>query len=86
LTGEAVEVLLGGGVLQDVDGDLLAEIAAGLRESAPQAHVRPTAAPAIVGAALLGLDQLGAGSEAQSRARRELSVAFSRLEGVDASG
>jgi N-acetylglucosamine kinase-like BadF-type ATPase len=86
LTGEAVEVLLGGGVLQDVDGDLLTEIAAGLRESAPKAHVRPTAAPAIVGAALLGLDQLGAGSEAQSRARRELGVAFSRLEGVAASG
>ena len=32
LTEEPVEVLLGGGVLQDVDGDLLAAIDAGLRE------------------------------------------------------
>jgi N-acetylglucosamine kinase-like BadF-type ATPase len=86
LTGEPVEVLLGGGVLQDVDGDLLAAIDAGLREAAPAVRVRPTAQPAIVGAALLGLDQLGTGVEGQGRVRRELGDAFSRLEGVGSIG
>ena len=82
LTEEPVEVLLGGGVLQDVDGDLLKAIETQLRELAPRASIRPTAAPAIVGAALLGLDQLGADDEVQARTRRELGIAFSQLEGV----
>jgi N-acetylglucosamine kinase-like BadF-type ATPase len=86
LTQEPVEVLLGGGVLQDVDGDLLAAIDSGLRETAPNVTVRPTASAAIVGAALLGLDELEAGPEAQSRLRRELGAAFSRLEGVATVG
>jgi N-acetylglucosamine kinase-like BadF-type ATPase len=72
LVGQPVEVLLGGGVLQEVDGDLLAAIDAGLRAVAPAVTVRPTAAPAIVGAALLGLDAVGADAEAQARLRREL--------------
>jgi N-acetylglucosamine kinase-like BadF-type ATPase len=71
LMNEHVEVLLGGGVLQDVDGDLLAAIDADLREHAPAATVRPTASAAIVGAALLGLDELEAGSAAQERLRTE---------------
>jgi N-acetylglucosamine kinase-like BadF-type ATPase len=86
LTQEPVEVLLGGGVLQDVDGDLLAAIDFGLRDAAPNVTVRPTASAAIVGAALLGLDELGAGSEAQARLRRELGAAFSQLEGVATVG
>jgi N-acetylglucosamine kinase-like BadF-type ATPase len=86
LTQEPVEVLLGGGVLQDVDGDLLAAIDSGLRESAPNVTVRPTASAAIVGAALLGLDELEAGTEAQARLRRELGAAFSQLEGVATVG
>ena len=86
LESEPVEVLLGGGVLQDVDGDLLAAIDAGLREDAPAVTVRPTASPAIVGAALLGLDELGAGAPEQARARRELGAACSRLEGVVSIG
>ncbi len=86
LAQEPVEVLLGGGVLQDVDGDLLAAIAAGLREEAPAAAVRPTASPAIVGAALLGLDELAVGRDAQERLRRELGEAFSQLEGVTSIG
>jgi N-acetylglucosamine kinase-like BadF-type ATPase len=83
LTNDSVEVLLGGGVLQDVDGDLLAAIDAGLREHAPAVTVRPTASAAIVGAALLGLDELEAGQAAQERLRRELASAFSGLEGVN---
>ncbi len=71
LTNDSVEVLLGGGVLQDADGDLLAAIERGLREAAPNATARPTASAAIVGAALLGLDELDAGPEAQRRVRKE---------------
>ncbi len=71
LMDDHVEVLLGGGVLQDVDGDLLAAIDAGLREHAPAVTVRPTASGAIVGAALLGLDELEAGPAAQDRLRTE---------------
>jgi N-acetylglucosamine kinase-like BadF-type ATPase len=82
LADEPVEVLLGGGVLQDADGDLLGAIRAGLQEAAPRVTVRPTASPAIVGAALLGLDQLGADTEAQERLRRELGDRFRELEGV----
>ena len=84
LKDEPVEVLLGGGVLQDVDGDLLDAIDGGLRESAPRVDVRPTRSPAIVGAALLGLDQLGLdGRRAVARRRRELGrSASSQLEGV----
>jgi N-acetylglucosamine kinase-like BadF-type ATPase len=86
LTSEPVEVLLGGGVLQSVDGDLLAAIEGGLRAVGPAITVRPTATPAIVGAALLGLDELDATAEAQARLRRELGDAFSRVEGVTSIG
>jgi N-acetylglucosamine kinase-like BadF-type ATPase len=86
LAHEPVEVLLGGGVLQDVDGDLLKAIDAGLREAAPAVTVRPTASAAIVGAALLGLDELGAEASVQARLRSELGEAFSRLEGVATIG
>jgi N-acetylglucosamine kinase-like BadF-type ATPase len=71
LINEPAEVLLGGGVLQDVDGDLLAAIDSGLREHAPNVTVRPTASAAVVGAALLGLDELEAGPDAQARLRAE---------------
>jgi N-acetylglucosamine kinase-like BadF-type ATPase len=74
LTNDAAEVLLGGGVLQDADGDLLAAIDRGLRESAPNVTVRPTASAAIVGAALLGLDELDAGPDAQRRLRTEFEA------------
>jgi N-acetylglucosamine kinase-like BadF-type ATPase len=83
LMEEPVEVILGGGVLQDADGDLLAAIDNSLREHAPAVTVRPTASPAVVGAALLGLDQIEAGADAQRRLRADLADAFSRLEGVN---
>jgi N-acetylglucosamine kinase-like BadF-type ATPase len=82
LSDRPVEVLLGGGVLQDVDGDLLATIQNGLREIGTEITVRPTASPAIVGAALLGLDELDADETAQERLRQELGAAFERLDGV----
>ena len=82
LAKEPVEVLLGGGVLQDVGGDLLAAVKAGLAQIGSAITVRPTASPAIIGAALLGLDELGADEDTQQRLRRELGAAFERLDGV----
>jgi N-acetylglucosamine kinase-like BadF-type ATPase len=78
LEREPVEVLLGGGLLQTADGALVEGIAAGLREVGPSISVRATMSPAIVGAALLGLDEVGAGPDAQARLRGELGAAVAR--------
>jgi hypothetical protein len=86
LESEPVEVLLGGGVLQSAGGDLLTRIQDGLRSVGANITVRPTATPAIVGAALLGLDELGADGEVQERLRQELATAFSSTEGVTSGG
>jgi len=72
LESERFDVVLGGGLLQHGDAELVAEIAAGVHDTAPHASVRPTAAPAVLGSALLALDHLGAGADARARLRREL--------------
>jgi N-acetylglucosamine kinase-like BadF-type ATPase len=72
LQEEVFDVVLGGGVLQEAAPPLVAAIAQGVHVTAPGAVVRPTAAPAIVGSALLVLDELGAGDDAKARVRREL--------------
>jgi N-acetylglucosamine kinase-like BadF-type ATPase len=71
LTQQAVPVALGGGLMQSGDARLIGAIKAGLAHDAPTATVHVTSSPPIVGAALLGLDELGAGSEAQDRLRHE---------------
>jgi N-acetylglucosamine kinase-like BadF-type ATPase len=63
------EVLLGGGLLQGEDSRVVEQI----REGLPGIAVRVTGAPPIVGAALLGLDQVAADAEALARARAELA-------------
>jgi N-acetylglucosamine kinase-like BadF-type ATPase len=75
LERDPVEVLLGGGLLQTADGGLVDRIAEGLREVGPAITVRATMSPSIVGAALLGLDELGAERGAQERLRTELGAA-----------
>jgi len=80
LTDEPVEVLLGGGLLQSGNGRLTKAIEAGLLEVGRSIAVRTTGSAPIVGAALLGLDALGAGAEAQRRLRRELEAAIARVE------
>ncbi len=72
---EPVEVLLGGGLMRAGDGRLLGAIEADLREVGDQIVVHRTASPPIVGAALFGLDALGAGEEARERIREELEAA-----------
>jgi N-acetylglucosamine kinase-like BadF-type ATPase len=66
------DVVLGGGLLQRAAPSLVAAVAEGVHLTAPGAVVRTTATPAIVGSALLVLDELGAGDEAKARVRREL--------------
>ena len=80
LAAEPVEVLLGGGLLRSGDGRLTAAIEAELRGIAPELRVRTARSAPIVGAALLGLDELGAHEEIQERLRRELGSAVERLE------
>jgi N-acetylglucosamine kinase-like BadF-type ATPase len=75
LTGEAADVVLGGGLFQNDGGWLVERVAERLAAVAPRAAVRLVDAPPVVGAALLGLDDLNAPAAAKERARRELSGA-----------
>src|SRR5205814_3494882 len=59
LEEDMFDVVLGGGLLQHAAPQVVAAIAQGVHLTAPGAVVRPTAAPAIVGSALLVLDGLG---------------------------
>jgi N-acetylglucosamine kinase-like BadF-type ATPase len=69
LTGQATPVILGGGLLAARDPLLTAGVLAGMKADAPDAAVRITDIPPVAGAALLGLDHLGAGPEAERRLR-----------------
>jgi N-acetylglucosamine kinase-like BadF-type ATPase len=64
---EPIDVVLGGGVLTGGHAGLLSEITRRLAEEAPRAVPRVVAAPPILGAALLGLDRIGAAPGAQER-------------------
>ena len=75
LAGEPVEVLLGGGLMRAANGRLEGAIAEGLNEVGPQITARVVPELPIVGAALLGLDDLAADAAAHARLRRELAVA-----------
>ncbi len=70
---EPVEVLVGGGLMRDAGGRLAEAIDAGVRRLGSQITARVVREPPIVGAALLGLDQIGAGAVAHARAREELA-------------
>ena len=67
-----VDIVLGGGIFSSGDEDFLGRIGRGLAEVARQARVRVLDVPPVVGAALLGLDTIGARPEAQRRARAAL--------------
>jgi N-acetylglucosamine kinase-like BadF-type ATPase len=81
LAGEPAEVLLGGGLLQTGNGRLSGSVEAELRRIAPHVCVTAPSSPPIVGAALLGLDALGAAHEAQRRLRQELEAAVEAERG-----
>jgi len=72
---EPVEVLVGGGLVQAGDGRLVDAVSAGLAAADLRLTVRATSSSPIVGAALLGLDELAASPEAKVRAATELAAA-----------
>jgi N-acetylglucosamine kinase-like BadF-type ATPase len=80
LQAQQVEVVVGGGLMRGADSELLGRIESGLQRIGPQLVLRRTSAPPIVGAALLGLDAVGAGADAQARLRVELSAAVEKHE------
>jgi N-acetylglucosamine kinase-like BadF-type ATPase len=73
LDGQPVEVLLGGGLFLRAESPLVDAVRIALGAIGADITVQATGVPPIVGAALLGLDELGAGGEAQARVRRELT-------------
>ena len=81
LTNEPADVVLGGGLLQNDAGRLVERIAERVAIVAPAASVRLVDSPPIVGAALLGLDELDVAAAAQARVRRELSAAERGADG-----
>jgi N-acetylglucosamine kinase-like BadF-type ATPase len=74
LTALATPVVLGGGVLAARDPLLTGEVAARLTAGAPQAAMHIVDVPPVVGAALLGLDHVGAGPAAERRLRAALTA------------
>jgi hypothetical protein len=73
LTDRDVDVVLGGGVLRRDDPAFLDRIRAGIAGVAAAARVRQATDPPVVGAALLGLDRLGAPPGAAGRLRATLT-------------
>jgi N-acetylglucosamine kinase-like BadF-type ATPase len=75
LTGLAVPVILGGGVITARNPLLMAGITRQLTEAAPAAEVRVIDVPPVAGAALLGLDQVSAPPAAAARLRAAYGIA-----------
>jgi N-acetylglucosamine kinase-like BadF-type ATPase len=62
-----VEVVLGGGVFDTAYGGFLERVTEGIHRVAPNAVIKRLAAPPVLGAALLGLDAIGASDAAKQR-------------------
>jgi N-acetylglucosamine kinase-like BadF-type ATPase len=69
LDGQPVPVVLGGGVLTARDPLLTAELTRRFADEAPRSVLRIVEIPPVAGAALLGLDHIGAPQAAQARLR-----------------
>jgi N-acetylglucosamine kinase-like BadF-type ATPase len=81
LTESDADVVLGGGLMRAAPAIGIERIVAGVHEIAPAASVRLAPTAPIVGAALMGLDELGVNSEAADRVREQLYAAFLEIEG-----
>jgi N-acetylglucosamine kinase-like BadF-type ATPase len=73
LTEAAVPVILGGGVLAANNPLLIGPITSLVAEVAPASTVRVVEAAPVLGAALLGLDRIGAPVSAMQRLREEFA-------------
>lgn len=72
----AVDVVLVGGVFRTTDADFHERLHTGIRRALPMASIERLAAPPVLGAALLGLDDLGgsSGGAPERRLRREFGA------------
>jgi N-acetylglucosamine kinase-like BadF-type ATPase len=68
-----VEVVLGGGIFDTGDAGFHTRVAHGIHAVAPRARLLRLSAPPVLGAALLGLDTIGADESAKERLRIALS-------------
>jgi N-acetylglucosamine kinase-like BadF-type ATPase len=68
-----VDVVLGGGIFRNRFQPFYARIEDGVTAMAPAARVHVLDAPPVLGAALLGLDRIGAAPAAHRRLRRDLT-------------
>jgi N-acetylglucosamine kinase-like BadF-type ATPase len=73
VTARPLDVVLGGGVFDTRDHAFMTRVEAGVLAVVPQATLRKLGVPPIVGAALLGLDAIGADAGALETARAALS-------------
>ncbi len=73
LTRRDVEVILGGGVFRSNDKELLDRIGTGIAAAAPRAIIRRLSAPPVLGAALIGLDEVHATEATRARLRKALT-------------
>jgi N-acetylglucosamine kinase-like BadF-type ATPase len=73
LTKRDVEVILGGGVIKSNDREMLDRIGTGIAAAAPRAMIRKLAAPPVLGAALIGLDEVHATKATRARLRKTLT-------------
>ncbi|MGO8871123.1 MAG: N-acetylglucosamine kinase [Acidimicrobiales bacterium] len=69
VTGTTVEVVLGGGLFDSGHVAFGERIEAGVRQAAPRCRFRRLRAAPVLGAALLGLDAVGAPPDAEARLR-----------------
>jgi N-acetylglucosamine kinase-like BadF-type ATPase len=68
-----VEVVLGGGIFDTGDAGFQRRVEEGILAVAPRALLRRLGAPPVLGAALIGLDAIGADDAAAARLRAALS-------------
>jgi N-acetylglucosamine kinase-like BadF-type ATPase len=73
VTKQDVEVILGGGVFRSNDADMLDRIGSGIAAAAPRAVIRRLAAPPVLGAALIGLDEFRGTHATRARLRKTLT-------------
>jgi N-acetylglucosamine kinase-like BadF-type ATPase len=73
VTTRDVEVILGGGVFRSNDQGLVGRIRTGVAVVAPKSVIRRLDAPPVLGAALIGLDEIHATRRARARLRTNLT-------------
>jgi hypothetical protein len=78
-------VVLGGGLIRAASPEVIERIESGINEMAPTATVVVVRTGPIVGAALLGLDEMTARPGAAERVRSELDDAFIGVEHAPAA-